>query len=130
MVCLAESSGERGMPEWTKCTAAAHGKTIVFVNLSLAATMTQWRPKEIQAIVDHRSNRFKCLSGNILIKRPCPWDQGPAQLGGFASFPICPACDAHGSKAVIGGLKPRHRRCSHFSSTAGRPKGRGISSFT
>jgi hypothetical protein len=31
-----------------------------------------------------------------------------AARGGEGPFPICPACDAHGSKAAIGGLKPRH----------------------
>jgi len=30
-----------------------------------------------------------------------------ANLGGNASFPICQACDAHVSKAVINGQKPR-----------------------
>ena len=33
---------------------------------------------------------------------------GPVQLGGNASFPICPAGEVHPSKAVINGLKPRH----------------------
>jgi hypothetical protein len=39
------------------------------------------------------------------------------RLGGLRPFPICPACDAHGLKAVIFCLKPQHptlrlfRRC-------------------
>jgi hypothetical protein len=36
----------------------------------------------------------------------CP--PGSAQLGGFWSFPICPAGEVRPSKAVINGLKPRH----------------------
>jgi hypothetical protein len=37
----------------------------------------------------------------------CLGDRVTARLGGFLPFLICSARDAHGSKAVIGGLKPR-----------------------
>ena len=47
---------------------------------------------------------------------------------GNATFPICPAWDAHLSKAVICSLKPRHPE--YFSAAAGSSKGRGISSST
>jgi hypothetical protein len=64
------------------------------------------------------------------LKRPCRQAPEPAELGGKAAFPICPACDGHALKAAIYCLKIRHLSPhANFGAPAGRSTGRGISSF-
>jgi hypothetical protein len=61
--------------------------------------------------------------------RHCPTPAELIQLVGNAPFPICPAYDAQASKAVIHCLSRDTRHRAYFGAAAGRPKGRGISSF-